>query len=996
MGNWQWTIGKVQFQKNIHSCQLPITNCLLNWPIANYPLYIKIAFCLLFIAYYFPGISQHTLMRSFNINDGLVSNQVRGFYQDHNGFIWVMTWEGLSRYDGYAFRNYTLTEGIAHPLINTMIEGQDDKMYIAENDGSVDVMVHGEINKDLRLKYERPFNQFIAESSGRILASSDRKGIFVFNEGSFTSLNIAGINLTVNDVIVYEENFIVCGSKGGVIRPDHTFLKQWPDTLDYYHCILKDHLSRIWVGTSNGLRWVDLSPDQSNLYDLIETSYHKLPWSHWDINDIIQTSEGSIWIAAFGGLVQIKPDQSWRVYNRKDGLPNDNITSVFEDKDGFIWIGTDQGMAQLDIKNTIDIFTVSEDLPNSMVLDIQPIQNGAAYIVSNTPAVYKITVGHLSQPISMGNFGNAYCFLKILNDTLVATTENYYKVKDARISQWTNIPYSRMALSLVMDSSLISALGGMITIVSSTESFSDTTFKDQIYAMAYDADKGIWIGSLNRGLFRIKLKKNGAGKTTFEWMDVNKYVPEKTIRSLHADAKGNIWVGTRYSGLVQLKKDSLSNVYTTRIFNRNNGFISDFIKSIDSDEDGNIWVGTSAGIEKLIPRGDDYRVFPFSRVLNYFAVVQQIVVGPGHTLWCATTSGVDRIRDSSYDTIAPTGVYITSVSTVKNILLDPRIALPFDLKYNQNYLSIGFSSNDYINGKQIKYSYRLKGSQDTSWSSPLPVHNVSYANLLPGDYRFEVKMKGWNDIFGQVTYYNFKILPPFWQKSWFIFLSFLALAGLVFSFYRYRFRQLQRIQDVRNRIASDLHDEIGSSLTHVNILSEIGRKTFSQDDQPQQLFKRIGEEVQSSSEALDDIIWSVSSRVDTAEDLISRMRRYASELFDSKGITFILQVEHLDESQSIGLELRRDFYLIYKELLRNIIRHAKASKVEIRILREDQFLSLVVADDGLGFDTTLSTERHGLKSIKERVAKWNGHISIESSAHTSTEIKIGLPLKKNI
>lgn len=76
----------------------------------------------------------------------------------------------------------------------------------------------------------------------------------------------------------------------------------------------------------------------------------------------------------------------------------------------------------------------------------------------------------------------------------------------------------------------------------------------------------------------------------------------KTIRSLHADAKGNIWVGTRYSGLVQLKKDSLSNVYTTRIFNRNNGFISDFIKSIDSDEDGNIWVGTSAGIEKLIPR----------------------------------------------------------------------------------------------------------------------------------------------------------------------------------------------------------------------------------------------------------------------------------------------------------------------------------------------------------------------------------------------------------
>ncbi|MGB4849934.1 MAG: ATP-binding protein, partial [Saprospiraceae bacterium] len=248
---------------------------------------------------------------------------------------------------------------------------------------------------------------------------------------------------------------------------------------------------------------------------------------------------------------------------------------------------------------------------------------------------------------------------------------------------------------------------------------------------------------------------------------------------------------------------------------------------------------------------------------------------------------------------------------------------------------------------------------------------------------------------GKATFYKFMIRPPFWRQAWFVILFIFAVLALVYSFYRYRIKQLQRIQDVRNRIASDLHDEIGSSLTHVNILSEIGRKTFSQDDQPQQLFKRIGEEVQSSAEALDDIIWSVSSRVDTAEDLISRMRRYASELFDAKGITFVLNVEHLDENQSIGLELRRDFYLVYKELLRNIIRHAEATAVNIRILREDQFLSLVVTDDGHGFDPRLSTDRHGLKSIKGRVSKWKGQISIDSSTKGTT-IKIGLPLKKNI
>src|SRR4029079_3530655 len=118
-------------------------------------------------------------------------------------------------------------------------------------------------------------------------------------------------------------------------------------------------------------------------------------------------------------------------------------------------------------------------------------------------------------------------------------------------------------------------------------------------------------------------------------------------------------------------------------------------------------------------------------------------------------------------------------------------------------------------------------------------------------------------------------------------------------------------------------------------------------------------------------------------------------LFDTKGITFILQVENLDESQTLGLELRRDFYLIYKELLRNIIRHAGATDVSIIVLREDQFLSLVVADNGHGFDAGLSTDRHGLKSIKGRVIKWKGQITIDSSAKGST-IKIGLPLKKNI
>ncbi|MGB4850612.1 MAG: two-component regulator propeller domain-containing protein, partial [Saprospiraceae bacterium] len=728
-------------------------------------------------------------MRSFNINDGLVSNQVRGFYEDNKGFIWVMTWEGLSRYDGYAFRNYTLAEGLAHPLINDMIEGKDGRIYIAENNGSVDVLINGEIQPTLGKKFTKSINRLARQDDGKVFATLDHSGVFLFNEDSITALNKSDDFFSVTDVLTDNNYFFVCGDKSGVMYEDHTFISVWPDSLFPYSGILKENNERMWVGTYKGLRWINLNGVPDKKYKVSLTPFDHTSWGRWIINDIMKSSDGSIWIAALGGLIQVRPDYSWRVYNRSDGLPNDNITTVFEDRAGFIWIGTDQGMAQLDTRNTIDIFTISEDLPNTIVTDILPRQDGSAYIVASLPYVIKIKVGEEIQSISMGSFGKAYRFLRSEKDTIVSSTTGYYKVKEEGIGVWNEIPYTRMSGSILIEDTLFSTLNGKITVATSKESFSDTSFHDQIYAMVPDPDGGIWLASLNKGLYKINVRKNISGKKHLEWKDYNEYLPEKTLRSLHRDQKGNLWVGTRYSGLIQLSKKPDDDRYITHAYGRKEGFISDFIKSVDSDTDGNVWVGTNAGIEKLIPADGSYRVFSFSRVHNFFAAVQQIVVGPDHTLWCATTSGVDKVRDSSYDTIAPPEVYITSVSTAEKILKDPQLLLPFELKYSQNYIDIEFSSNDFINGKQIDYSYRLKGSQDTSWSKPLPVHNVSYANLLPGDYRFEVKVKGWNGEFGKATFYKFMIRPPFWRQAWFVILFIFAVLALVYSFYRYRIKQ---------------------------------------------------------------------------------------------------------------------------------------------------------------------------------------------------------------
>lgn len=980
----------MQYAGALNKSILPIGYSIMPIPFGI--LGIKIFCCLLSIIFYFHANSQHAQIQSFNINDGLVCNQVRGFYQDKKGFIWVMTWEGLSRHDGYSFRNYTLAEGLSHPLINAMLEGADGRIFVAVNDGSVDVIMNGEVHEELRIKYGDPINKLISEPSGRILAPTDNTGIGIFHEGTLTTLKTYPSPSSVSDVISEGDLFFICGYKSGVILHDHSFLKWWPDTIGY-NCILKDNLDRIFVGTSKGLRLVNRSPGVKQ-YELITTAFENTPWSRWTIHDMVQTSDRSIWLATIGGLIQIKPDQSWRLYNRNDGLHSDYVTSLFEDKAGFLWVGTDQGIAKLDIKNTIDLFSIGEDLSNSFISDILPAMDGSALIISNRSKVFRIKPNHPLQSVDLNNPGKVYEFLIIGNDTLVSTDKGRYRLNDNETRLWTTIPYSYADVSLeVSIGCIFSVQGNKINISCSTENHTDSTLHDHISSIASGRNGEIWVGAINKGLYQVKVKMNVNGKMEFEWKDFNDYLPEKTIRSLHVDPGGNIWIGTRYSGLVQLYRDSLTGTYATHIFDRSDGFISDFIWSIASDKEGNIWVGTHAGIEKLIPTESGYRIFSFSRVNEFFAIVKKLVTGPDNSIWCITTSGVAKIKDSQYETTSPSEVYITYVTTDKQNLFDPQYQLPFDLKYNQNFMDIEFSSNDHINGRQVKYSYRLDGSQDTSWSNPIPIHKVSFANLLPGKYSFEVRALGWDGTLGEKTVYKFKIRPPFWLQTWFILLSIAAIFTLLYTFYRYRIRQLNRIQEVRNRIASDLHDEIGSSLTHVNILSEIGKKTTTPDKQPQQLFTRISEEVQTSSEALDDIIWSVSSRADTADDLISRMRRYASEIFDTKGISFALHEEVVDATQTLSLELRRDFYLIYKELLRNILRHADATQVDIKIIGEDQLLWLVIRDNGKGFDQNAPSDRQGLQSIKGRVAKWKGQISIDSSLMNGTVIRVGLPLR---
>ena len=237
------------------------------------------------------------------------------------------------------------------------------------------------------------------------------------------------------------------------------------------------------------------------------------------------------------------------------------------------------------------------------------------------------------------------------------------------------------------------------------------------------------------------------------------------------------------------------------------------------------------------------------------------------------------------------------------------------------------------------------------------------------------------------------VFPPFNTIWWLVLANVLFVSLALFGFYRYwRYRLLQ-LHMLRDRIATDLHDDIGSTLSNINMLSLITQKKLDRPEQASQHLKRISEEVVACSQALDDIIWSANAKNDNLEETIARMRRYAAELLETGSqVNFKLDMDDQFVTQKLRMEQRRDIYLTYKEALNNVYKHARASMAWISVVVKNNNLQLIIKDNGKGFDMEAPTHRNGLKNMRTRVERWKGRLSIDSGIHQGTQLRIELPI----
>jgi two-component sensor histidine kinase len=346
-------------------------------------------------------------------------------------------------------------------------------------------------------------------------------------------------------------------------------------------------------------------------------------------------------------------------------------------------------------------------------------------------------------------------------------------------------------------------------------------------------------------------------------------------------------------------------------------------------------------------------------------------------------------------------VVITSFRIFDNeASLDKSISKTDEIKlsYKENFFSFEFAALDYTNPKRNQYKYKLEGV-DKEWRNSKNIRTANYTNIDPGEYVFRVIGSNndgvWNEEGASV---RIIITPPWWATWWFRTIAIFAIAGIFGGSVRYvtiqRYKRRLALEKERTRISKDMHDEVGSSLSKISILSELAKQKA---DDPK-LKSDVEKISQSASEVVDnisEIIWAINPKNDSLDNLLAYIREYAAETLELKSIEYKIELPENIPAYNLSAETRRNIFLVIKEALNNIIKYANATLVNITVKLMESRLEISIKDNGNGFDVNNTRKfGNGLINMRKRIEDIGGEFKLDSEPGKGTEIRFSIKTGK--
>ncbi len=993
----------------------------------------------------FPSIllSQENIrFERINSEQGLSNLEVKCIFQDKRGFIWFGTGFGLNRFDGIHCKTYYYNKADSNSLVHNNVlriaEDAEGNLWIGTqegvscfNPGTETFTNYSATQKGRRYFSEENCHTFIDKKNRIWVGHNTGLSLFDSVTGKFQHiplrLTATGTKRNEFTTSFLEDNKsrLWISTSYGIkqIDPQTLAVKEYlqDESDDGYllnacRQIKQDSKGRIFVGTWGfGVLFYDEVNDKFVQRKLTGPNPQNIVHS---LHPAIENEIDYLYLGTEAGLVKVKTDDLLQQKQQLETYVPDKLNSksisssylhdLLQDRSQHIWIASTKGVCRIDPYNQqFQTFALHPEIPTEDPVYILTTVNSRQYFASttgfnflidkNTHAVTPLFIKNNKEPFSIYSINKGRSFFWIAStDGLLQCDSNMKVLKQYNQINYPSLPANR--LSRVLEDhdgkiwmgsvrngiAVLDPAKGTITrwLHDSTQHYHISPY--YVQQLKEDSRKNIWIGTTG-GLYLYERNKNTF--QSFVRTGVNITSQSNNIQSILETKDGMIWIaskqGLRVYDPIQQKMNDFS--IDTRLF-------SDYVKGIVEDDTGMLWFATNNGLLQYNRQTRAMRSYTTLNGLLSNDMTGTFYKDGSGSIYMGFAGAINVFNPALITTNSFSPAPLITAIKIDNTTEKRSLTEPLTIRYNQS-ISIDFIALNYSNPENNQYAYKLNGI-DKDWIQLQNTRNLRFSNLPAGNYTLQLKAANndgiWNE---QSTDLLLTVTPPFWKTSWFIILSSGLIVAGIYSLYRYRIKQILDMEKLRISIATDLHDDIGATLSSISMYSDALKIQIKEKlPQLEPVLDKMGKNSRDMVSSMSDIVWAINPDNDEGEKLVQRMEQYARDLCAIKIVRLQFNSDECIKSLKVPLEKRKNIYLVFKEALNNALKYSQATEIEISLRYKSQLLQLVIKDNGKGFDTSLTNSGNGLKNMQSRAKEINATIRIDSAINKGATVEFACEL----
>ena len=985
--------------------------------------------------------NMHFSFHEISEKDGLPQSNQYLFLTDSKGFVWIGSDNGLLRFDGKNLLKFQNDNESKYSLYENRITSK----CVEDAEGNLWFTSFGALNCYLRKT--NGFVHYKIESTTKNYSLLSRQGsklslqIGLGDEGNLYFFDINLKKFTKDISLSGYKCLPIHNDTGRVIQllslslPNSSGLQYIDrETKNSVHVKFEintngeiknffgpaktawiDDRDTAWIGLYNSLGKYTLGQSFGIIHEERDMGIEEdVGW----INDIIKYNTNLLLIAADNGLLLFDINKSKFIHQFKKfsnsnyplnlkGINNMNLDTL-----GNLWLsGTNQKIAFANINK--NRFPRLEQTSGISLVNLSEDQDGNVWCSTLDSGTYVFTpekeLLFNTKRLRNPNFENGfnplpeiYFFLKNDKNEWWGNIGNYFFLWDKTFKEFkidfsyflgvANTDYDRINFCYTLSNGkMLVARGKEIYEIKLSKSKVDTlpwfsleSFDiKKINRIYQDQSENIFISDDYGKLLIVQVRKG--------FLTLVANIPEfGIIHAFREDTKREkIWVAST-KGLGAFDSNTLDyELYYSNTEITNEGVLTDIVQ----DKTGRLWLSSGNGIIRLNPDNNEIHQFNTADGLlsNVFSKNSSLISSKTGEIWVGGQNGINVFNPDEIKLLTrkPKPQLINLLvndepfQLEKNITEIKKLKLPF----LQNTLSFQFAPLDYADPSSNEYMYQMVGLDDT------PVSNSTrgfarYGNIPAGKYHFKIWATNSDLVLNDTpSVLSIEIIPPFYQTWWFYLFCILGIAVIIYGIFQYRIAQILKVERLRTRIASDLHDDVGGILSGLAMQSELLELTAKEEEKGK--LKQLADMSRSAMSGMRDTVWAIDSRKDKFEDLLDRIREHAEEVLIPKEFHYFIDSHEIQLSLSLPPLIRQNLYLIFKEAITNIAKHSNGDSVQIDLMMDKNQLELHIHDNGIFEGKSYKNSGMGLSNMQLRAKKLGGELKIDTEA--GYEIILSIP-----